>query len=127
MANGRQATDLDKTIAQRMKYYRCKAGIRRVELAALIGMSHQQIHKYENAVNRMSVGKFFEYLSVLGIDISINDILPITDNEIEATLNMDSTRSLLKAKGYISRARKEIESTFNSLELNVLNNINLTI
>ena len=45
---------------------RKRAGISQEALAARVGVSAQQIHKYEKGENRVSAGRLFDIAEVLG-------------------------------------------------------------
>src|SRR3546814_21135453 len=44
-------------------------GLTQQQLAAMIGVTYQQAHKYERGINRVSAGRLFEIARVLGVDI----------------------------------------------------------
>ena len=45
-------------------------GLTQQQLADLIGVTYQQAHKYERAINRISAGRLFEIAHVLSVPIS---------------------------------------------------------
>ncbi len=49
---------VDKNVAFKIKEARIANGWSRQQLATCIGVTHQQIAKYENGENRISVGRF---------------------------------------------------------------------
>lgn len=44
-------------------------GLTQQQLAALIGITYQQAHKYERGINRVSAGRLYELATVLGVDV----------------------------------------------------------
>ncbi len=59
--------DIDKVVSKRLKKIRLTLGLRKKDIAQEIGVSTQQIQKYEKATNRISSGKLFaiaKYLKV---------------------------------------------------------------
>ena len=61
---------VDKHIATRLKKFRIEHGVGLEELAELVGVSFQQIQKYEKALNKISAGKLFEIAHALNQPIS---------------------------------------------------------
>lgn len=49
--------EIDKFIGNRIYSLRIAKGLSRQQLSALIGVTHQQLQKYEKGVNRISVGR----------------------------------------------------------------------
>ncbi len=45
-------------------------GLTQQQLADLIGVTYQQAHKYERAINRVSAGRLFEIAQVLSVPVS---------------------------------------------------------
>ena len=58
---------IDKVVSHNLKEQRIKLGISQREIAAVLGVSNQQVQKYENGVNRISSGKLFKISSLLKI------------------------------------------------------------
>ena len=48
---------IDKIIGDKIYHLRLGKGLSREELAKVIGVTHQQLQKYERGVNRLSVGR----------------------------------------------------------------------
>jgi transcriptional regulator with XRE-family HTH domain len=66
----RSATAMDQTIGRRIRAAREAAGLGQVALAEAIGVTFQQIQKYENGRNRVSATRLFEICKVLGVPIA---------------------------------------------------------
>lgn len=104
MVNRRNCGPYDVHIGQRIRELRVLLGISQSGLGEKIGLTFQQIQKYEIGVNRVGAGRLFEIAQVLATDIgyffegiSINDGLieraPATD--IELTLLRDAEIRML--------------------------------
>lgn len=65
----RSITDRDREIARRVWMRRRMREMTRDDLAQKIGTTHQQIHKYENALNRISAGRLAEIAEALDTPI----------------------------------------------------------
>ena len=68
---------VDRHIGLRIREERIKRGFSQAELGALIGVTYQQLHKYESGTNRTSASRLFQISNILGIDIS--ELVPTTD------------------------------------------------
>jgi len=66
----RRVTDADVQIGERLRQARLKAGLSQDTLAKAVGVSFQQIQKYEKGKNRMGVGRMMEFSKVLQLDPS---------------------------------------------------------
>lgn len=45
-------------------------GLTQQQLAAMIGVTYQQEHKYERGINRIAAGRLYELARVLGVEVS---------------------------------------------------------
>lgn len=74
MANGdtstaheaRKPTDADRFVGQRLRQGRRELGLTQEALAAMLGVTFQQIQKYEAGHSRMSAGRLLEIAIALG-------------------------------------------------------------
>jgi transcriptional regulator with XRE-family HTH domain len=57
--SARQPDLIDHLVGQNIRFFRCAARMSLEELGAILGVSYQQIHKYENAMNRISASRLF--------------------------------------------------------------------
>jgi transcriptional regulator with XRE-family HTH domain len=76
--------DIDRQVGARVRERRIMLGLTQQQLADLIGVTYQQAHKYERAINRISAGRLFEIAQVLGVSV----------NYFFAGLEQDSDRSV---------------------------------
>ena len=63
-------TPVDVHIAQKLRQFRVAAAMTQEQLGDLIGVTFQQIQKYEKAQNRVSASKLFELSQLLNKPIS---------------------------------------------------------
>jgi transcriptional regulator with XRE-family HTH domain len=88
MSTARRSTartqDIDRHVGGRVRERRIMLGLTQQQLADLIGVTYQQAHKYERAINRISAGRLFEIAQVLGVPVSY----------FFAGLEQDSDRSI---------------------------------
>ena len=52
-----RTSEADRTIGARVRTYRLTAGLSQTDLANRLGVTFQQVQKYENGKNRISAGK----------------------------------------------------------------------
>jgi transcriptional regulator with XRE-family HTH domain len=60
-----------KEIGRKIKSLRKSQGLSQIELAGKIGVSFQQIQKYEKGSTRISVARLQEIANAIGVDITI--------------------------------------------------------
>jgi transcriptional regulator with XRE-family HTH domain len=80
---------IDKIIGEKISKLRISRGLSRQDLAKKLGITHQQLQKYEKGINRISVGRL--------VDVSEKLKAPITyffDNNNEF-LGLDSSNQRL--------------------------------
>ncbi len=70
MEYGPGVINLDSFIGQKVKLRRSSLGITQVELGEKLGVSFQQIQKYENGKNRISASTLFQISTILGVSFS---------------------------------------------------------
>lgn len=62
--------DIDRYVSSRIRQRRIMLGITQQQMAELIGVTYQQAHKYERAVNRVSAGRLHQIAQALGVEIN---------------------------------------------------------
>lgn len=60
--------DLNLAIGRRLRAVRTERGLKQADLAAHIGVAFQQIQKYENGTNRLSVAVMLRLCAFMEID-----------------------------------------------------------
>ena len=63
-------TDIDLEVGKRLRALREEAGISQTALGDGSGITFQQVQKYENGVNRVSVSRLMQFCDVLGVPVS---------------------------------------------------------
>lgn len=61
--------EIDRFIGRKIYSLRLGKGLSRQQLSSVIGVTHQQLQKYEKGVNRISVGRLVLIAKALGKDI----------------------------------------------------------
>lgn len=61
---------LNRHIAQRIRLRRQQVGLSQAQLAKRIGVTYQQVHKYERSMNRISAGQLHAIAIALGTEVA---------------------------------------------------------
>jgi transcriptional regulator with XRE-family HTH domain len=64
------ADAVDAHVGKRMRLLRNLLGISQEKLAATIGISFQQVQKYEIGINRVRAGRLYELAMIMGVPIT---------------------------------------------------------
>lgn len=65
-----ESIDLDSFIGKKVKKKRSELGMSQGKLGKFLGVSFQQIQKYENGKNRISASTLLQISRILGVDFS---------------------------------------------------------
>jgi transcriptional regulator with XRE-family HTH domain len=71
MMAGRGRNPVDILVGRNIRIHRLDRGLSQTELGKHIGVTFQQVQKYENGVNRVGSGRLFKIAGVLGVPVSI--------------------------------------------------------
>jgi transcriptional regulator with XRE-family HTH domain len=66
----RETTEIDRFVGERIRLYRSMIGISQQKLAENLGVTFQQLQKYERGENRIGAGRLLTVATVLGIPIT---------------------------------------------------------
>lgn len=64
-----RAGSLDEHIGTRLRQRRALMGMTQEKLAEAVGITFQQVQKYENGANRISAGRLFEFSNILDVPV----------------------------------------------------------
>lgn len=67
MTNHRRSTSVDAYVGCRLKQRREDLGFSQERLAELLGLSFQQVQKYERGLNRVGASRLFQLCGLLGV------------------------------------------------------------
>lgn len=65
----RRSNVIDNLVAERIRTHRKKLGLSQSELAERLGISFQQVQKYERGINRVGAGRLFEIARLFEVPI----------------------------------------------------------
>lgn len=66
----REVDPADLQIGRRLRTLRVSRKLSQEDLAKAVGITYQQLQKYESAVNRISASRLYRLSKVLGIPVS---------------------------------------------------------
>lgn len=69
MSERKLPSDIDRIVGQRIRWRRRELRLTQEKLGEMLGLTFQQVQKYEKGVNRISAGRLFEMATVLGVPI----------------------------------------------------------
>ena len=67
--NSRRANPIDKHVGERVRLRRMLLGMSQERLGDQLGLTFQQVQKYEKGVNRIGASRLFDLAQVLGVPI----------------------------------------------------------
>ncbi len=65
----KQANPIDVQVGNRVRIRRMLIGMSQERLGSLLGLTFQQIQKYEKGINRIGAGRLFEVARILNVPI----------------------------------------------------------
>jgi transcriptional regulator with XRE-family HTH domain len=65
----KQANPIDAQVGNRVRIRRMLIGMSQERLGDLLGLTFQQVQKYEKGVNRIGAGRLYEVSRILGVPI----------------------------------------------------------
>jgi transcriptional regulator with XRE-family HTH domain len=77
----KQATAIDTLVGKRVRAYRKQLRLSQSQLAQKLGITFQQIQKYEKGTNRIGAGRLFEIAGIFNIPIQA--LYPGSENPVE--------------------------------------------
>jgi len=70
MSENKIPSGIDRVVGQRLRWRRRELKLTQEQLGEKIGLTFQQVQKYEKGVNRISAGRLFEVSGVLSVPIT---------------------------------------------------------
>ncbi|MEH6409353.1 MAG: helix-turn-helix transcriptional regulator [Hyphomonas sp.] len=66
----RSVTDVDRQVGENVRKFRIAHGMTLVDLSEALGISHQQLQKYETGSNRLSAGVLLNVSRILAVPLA---------------------------------------------------------
>jgi transcriptional regulator with XRE-family HTH domain len=70
MSENKVPSGIDRIVGQRLRWRRRELKLTQEQLGEQLGLTFQQVQKYEKGVNRISAGRLFEIASTLSVPIT---------------------------------------------------------
>jgi transcriptional regulator with XRE-family HTH domain len=64
------ANSVDVHVGQRLRVRRSLLGLSQEKLAEAIGLTFQQVQKYERGLNRISAGRLYQFANILSVPVA---------------------------------------------------------
>ncbi len=69
MNDERSANMIDRRLGQRLRARRLEVGLSQERLAEILGLTFQQVQKYEKGVNRIAASRLFDIAAALDVPV----------------------------------------------------------
>ena len=68
----KQANPIDAHVGNRMRLRRMLIGLSQERMGDMLGLTFQQVQKYEKGVNRIGAGRLFQIADILSVPVAIS-------------------------------------------------------
>ena len=114
-SNPRSTGKYDNELGKRIRLRRVELGISQSELADKLGVSFQQVQKYEKGVNRVGAARLQQVATALDVPVTFFFDGDGKSREVESLLFIDSSFSLRLLRAYSSVQSQAVQRQFVSL------------
>ena len=105
------AADIDSHVGGRLRAIRRYAGMSQSGLADRLGITFQQVQKYEKGSNRVSASKLYEAAAVLRVEPgAFFDGLPATTEDADGETTRDPLALLLCGRENVAQAARVLST-----------------
>ena len=109
-----RASAIDRHVGARIRERRIMLGLSQQQMADMIGVTYQQVHKYERGINRISAGRLYEITRVLNVPITyFFEGLDITEDD--ESLNPRQRMCLELARNFASISNQRHQEALSQL------------
>jgi transcriptional regulator with XRE-family HTH domain len=106
---------VDKRIGSVIRMQRLKLGMTQSELATALGLTFQQIQKYENGTNAVASSRIPDLCRKL--EISPNDLFGVSDSNGEVRLGPWAVKTARKLQELSPTMRQSVETLLDAIPL----------
>jgi transcriptional regulator with XRE-family HTH domain len=112
----KRASLIDHEVGRRIKLQRINAGLSQTELGDKIGVTFQQVQKYEKGLNRVGAGRLAKIADVLRVPVAVFFGLP-ADSESKLPKGQSPTELLTRPyalrllKAYLAIEDKKVQAS----------------
>ena len=96
----KRASSVDASVGARVRYRRNLLGLSQTELGERIGVTFQQVQKYEKGVNRVGAARLQQIATALDVPVTFFYDGDNKAREVESLLFLDSAFSLRLLRAY---------------------------
>ena len=105
----RSTVDADIEMGRRIRLRRRETGISQTELAGHLGLSFQQVQKYEKGINRVGAALLQQIAEVLGVDIPFFYDGDGKEPDVDSLLVVNRVFSLRLLRAYTAIKNKTVQ------------------
>ena len=113
--NARSSGKYDVELGKRIRLRRVELGISQSDLAEKLGVSFQQVQKYEKGVNRVGASRLQQVATTLDVPVTFFFDGDGKSREVDSLLFIDSAFSLRLLRAYASVKSQAVQRQFVSL------------
>jgi len=93
-------SSIESAVGEKVRFYRITAGMKQRDLAKILGISYQQVQKYETGKDKISIGRLHNISAALDVPVmSFIDSSEVAD--------LSHNRQTLRLMGYFSKVEDE--------------------
>ena len=106
---GRETDQVDRFVGERIRLYRSMVGLSQQKLAEKLGVTFQQLQKYERGENRIGAGRLLMVATALGIPITfLLDEAGFAQRQASVQMKPSDTSDVTRDAYSIGRAFSQI-------------------
>jgi len=113
--NNRSTGKYDNELGRRIRLRRIELGISQSELGEKLGVSFQQVQKYEKGMNRVGAARLQQVATALDVPVTFFFDGDGKSREVDSLLFIDSSFSLRLLRAYASVKSQAVQRQFVSL------------
>lgn len=98
----------DIEVARRMRAARLEKGLTQEKLGSALGLTFQQVQKYENGTNRIAAGRLHKIAEVLGVPVGVLFGTPTSSESLLELSDNAAALRLLRAYECISSPKLKL-------------------
>lgn len=102
-------------MGRRIRLRRVEIGLSQSELGEKLGVSFQQVQKYEKGANRVRASRLQQIAEALGVDVTFFYVGNSKEREVESLLFLDSSFTLRLLRAYTAVENQTVQRQFVSL------------
>jgi|SRR5882724_628347 len=113
--NIRSATKPDKQLGMRIRLRRVEQKMSQAELGDKLGVSFQQVQKYEKGINRVGASRLVQIAAILEVPVTFFYDDDKKALEVDSLLFLDSSFSLRLLRAYSNIRSQQVQRSMVSL------------